>query len=85
MTNMRYVADKANNKCSYGLRGDVQKAEDFDNVPLSQVGSNKKAAMQLEAKFFFRISLLLSDSSGYSWVFLGVSGNIGYHLSFGGS
>ena len=62
-----------------------ESSRDFENVPLSQVGSNKKAAMQLEAKFFFRISLLLSDSSGFSWVFLGVSGYIGYHLSFGGN
>ena len=52
-----------------------------EKIPGSGSGSGRVGVLKYTIGYF-RVSFLLSGISGYSWVFPGISGYIGYHLYF---
>ena len=55
----------------------------LEKIPGSGSGSGRVGVLKYMIGYF-RVSFLLSGSSGYSWVFPGNSGYIGYFLFFWG-
>ena len=53
----------------------------LEKIPGSGSGSGRVGVLKYTIGYF-RVSFLLSGISGYSWVFPGISGYIGYHLFF---
>ena len=53
----------------------------LEKIPGSGSGSGRGGVLKYMIGYF-RVSFLLSGISGYSWVFPGISGYIGYHLFF---
>ena len=80
---VRSMGPSGPNQCPTGrvFQHRVGSGRVLEKIPGSGSGSGRVGVLKYTIGYF-RVSFLLSGISGYSWVFPGISGYIGYHLFF---